>query len=87
MWDYIKKNNLQNPSNKREILADDKLEKIFGKKDVQHGVDAPDAGASDRRGASELTPDLPDDAGPVDPTAPETSGTMAPPTEFGQAGG
>ena len=34
MWDYIKKNNLQNPPNKREILADDKLEPIFGKKKV-----------------------------------------------------
>jgi len=34
MWDYIKKNKLQNPENKREILADDKLEKIFGKKKV-----------------------------------------------------
>ena len=34
MWDYIKKNNLQNPQNKREILADDKLEPIFGKKKV-----------------------------------------------------
>ena len=34
MWDYIKKNNLQNPENKREILADDKLEKVFGKKKV-----------------------------------------------------
>jgi chromatin remodeling complex protein RSC6 len=34
MWDYIKKNNLQNPENKREILADDKLEPIFGKKKV-----------------------------------------------------
>jgi len=34
MWEYIKKNNLQNPANKREILADDKLEKIFGKKSV-----------------------------------------------------
>jgi chromatin remodeling complex protein RSC6 len=31
MWDYIRKNNLQNPQNKREILADDKLKKIFGK--------------------------------------------------------
>ena len=30
MWEYIKKNNLQNPANKREILADDKLAKIFG---------------------------------------------------------
>jgi upstream activation factor subunit UAF30 len=34
MWDYIKKHNLQNPQNKREILADDKLEPIFGKKKV-----------------------------------------------------
>jgi chromatin remodeling complex protein RSC6 len=34
MWDHIKKNNLQNPANKREILADDKLEKIFGTKKV-----------------------------------------------------
>ena len=34
VWDYIKKNKLQNPENKREILADDKLEPIFGKKKV-----------------------------------------------------
>ena len=34
MWEYIKKNNLQNPENKREILADDKLEKVFGTKKV-----------------------------------------------------
>ena len=33
MWDYIKKNNLQNPENKREILADAKLKPIFGGKD------------------------------------------------------
>ena len=31
MWDYIRKNNLQNPENKREIVADDKLRKVFGK--------------------------------------------------------
>ena len=31
IWDYIKSNNLQNPENKREILADDKLQKVFGK--------------------------------------------------------
>lgn len=31
VWDYIKKNNLQNPQNKREIVADDKLKKVFGK--------------------------------------------------------
>ena len=30
VWDHIRKNNLQNPNNKREILADDKLRKIFG---------------------------------------------------------
>jgi chromatin remodeling complex protein RSC6 len=30
MWDYIRTNKLQNPENKREILADDKLKKIFG---------------------------------------------------------
>jgi chromatin remodeling complex protein RSC6 len=33
MWDYIKKNNLQNPQNKREIMADAKLKPIFGGKD------------------------------------------------------
>jgi chromatin remodeling complex protein RSC6 len=31
VWDHIRKNNLQNPQNKREIVADDKLQKIFGK--------------------------------------------------------
>ena len=30
LWDYIKKNNLQNPANKREIIADDTLRPIFG---------------------------------------------------------
>jgi hypothetical protein len=29
-WDYIKAHNLQNPANKREILADAKLKPIFG---------------------------------------------------------
>ncbi|WP_106640145.1 SWIB/MDM2 domain-containing protein [Allosphingosinicella vermicomposti] len=33
MWEYIKKNNLQNPENKREIIADAKLKPIFGGKD------------------------------------------------------
>jgi chromatin remodeling complex protein RSC6 len=31
IWDHIRTNKLQNPENKREILADDKLKKIFGK--------------------------------------------------------
>lgn len=34
MWDYIKSHDLQNPKNKREILADDTLEAIFGKAKV-----------------------------------------------------
>lgn len=34
IWDYIKKHNLQNPANKRNIFADDKLMPIFGKKEV-----------------------------------------------------
>ena len=32
VWDYIKKHDLQNPENRREILADDTLEAVFGKK-------------------------------------------------------
>ena len=31
VWEYIKSNNLQNPENRREILADDKLGRVFGK--------------------------------------------------------
>jgi upstream activation factor subunit UAF30 len=34
VWDYIKTNNLQNPQNKREIVADDKLRAVFGKERV-----------------------------------------------------
>jgi chromatin remodeling complex protein RSC6 len=34
VWEYIKKHDLQNPKNKREILADDKLQAVFGKKSV-----------------------------------------------------
>ena len=34
VWEYIKANGLQNPENRREILADDKLEPIFGAKKV-----------------------------------------------------
>jgi len=33
LWEYIKANNLQNPQNMREILADDKLRTIFAGKD------------------------------------------------------
>ena len=34
VWDYIKRNDLQNPENKREIKADDKLRPVFGKDSV-----------------------------------------------------
>src|SRR3712207_1214008 len=34
VWDYIKANNLQNPKNKREIMADKKLNPVFGKDKV-----------------------------------------------------
>jgi len=35
IWVYIKKHNLQNPANKRNILADEKLLPVFGgKKEV-----------------------------------------------------
>lgn len=34
LWEYIKANNLQDPANKRNIVADAKLLKIFGGKEV-----------------------------------------------------
>ena len=33
MWAYIKSNNLQDPANKRDIIADAKLKPVFGGKD------------------------------------------------------
>lgn len=32
LWEYIKKHDLQNPANKRNILADEKLKVLFGGK-------------------------------------------------------
>ena len=32
LWEYIKKNNLQDPTNKRNINADENLKKVFGGK-------------------------------------------------------
>jgi chromatin remodeling complex protein RSC6 len=34
LWEYIKKHSLQDSKDKRQINADAKLEKIFGKKSV-----------------------------------------------------
>lgn len=33
VWEYVKKHELQNPKNKREIIADKKLQPVFGGKD------------------------------------------------------
>jgi chromatin remodeling complex protein RSC6 len=34
LWVYIKKHNLQDPANKRNIVADENLKKVFGGKAV-----------------------------------------------------
>jgi chromatin remodeling complex protein RSC6 len=34
IWEYIKKNNLQDKTNKRMINADDKLRPLFGKAQI-----------------------------------------------------
>jgi upstream activation factor subunit UAF30 len=34
LWVYIKKNNLQDPNNKRNINADSNLKKVFGGKET-----------------------------------------------------
>jgi len=34
VWHYIKANNLQNPGDRREIIADEKLQRVFGKDKV-----------------------------------------------------
>ena len=34
LWVYIKGKNLQDPANKRNIVADEALKKVFGGKDV-----------------------------------------------------
>ncbi len=55
--------------------------KIFGERDVQHGVDQPvDAQQPDPEGTG-LPPDVAHH--PVDPNKPDSSGQMVPSTEFG----
>jgi chromatin remodeling complex protein RSC6 len=53
-WDYIRSHDLQNPENRREILADDKLKHVFGNDKVDHVRDDQALGP-----ASELTPTSP----------------------------
>ncbi len=63
------------------------FEKIFGSREVQHGVDEPESpqgqGAKESDGTG-LPPDL--SHHPVDPNQPEASGTINPATEFGSTG-
>ncbi len=56
------------------------FEKIFGKREVEHGVEEPDGSNTEAEGTG-LPPDLAHK--PVDPTRPSSSGQMAPSTEFG----
>lgn len=63
------------------------FDKIFGSRDVQHGVDEPESGGDANRpdaGGTGLPPDLAHS--PVDANRPESSGTMSPATEFGSTG-
>lgn len=55
------------------------FEKIFGERPVEHGADDEDP-APDAPG---LPPDLPHPGTPTDPTRRESSGKIAPATEFG----
>ena len=57
------------------------FDKIFGKRDVQHGIE--DEAASTP--GADLPPDLPKTGEPADPNRPESSGKIAPATEFGSA--
>jgi chromatin remodeling complex protein RSC6 len=34
IWEYIRSHNLQNPENRREIMADEQLRRVFGKDKV-----------------------------------------------------
>ncbi len=34
LWDYFKRHHLQNPANKREIIANDELKPLFGKEKI-----------------------------------------------------
>jgi chromatin remodeling complex protein RSC6 len=34
IWEYIRSHNLQNPKNRREIVADEQLRRVFGKDKV-----------------------------------------------------
>ena len=51
-WEYIKANNLQNPANKREILADEKLQAISVNSVEQRAIQAAPEGEQETEGYS-----------------------------------
>ena len=61
------------------------FEKIFGKRELQHGAEEPQGLAGEAQG--DLVPDLARGAQPIDAATASETNTMAPATEFGQAGG
>lgn len=60
------------------------FEKIFGTREVQHGIDEPKDQDRDESEGPGLPPDLARQ--PIDSNQPESAGKMAPPTEFGSTG-
>lgn len=59
------------------------FEKIFGEREIQHGVEEPQGMAGEA--PNDLVPDLPHGRGPTDAEAASERNEMAPATEFGQA--
>ena len=49
LWDYIKKHKLQDPANKRNINADDKLKKVFDGKSTVSMFEMTKLGAKPRK--------------------------------------
>jgi hypothetical protein len=61
------------------------FEKIFGEREIQHGVEE---GEADKAKSESPGPGLPPDLAhqPVDANQPSSSGQMSPATEFGSTG-
>lgn len=62
------------------------FEKIFGEREVQHGVEDSEPAAEGSEGGTGLPPDLAHQDRPVDANRPESSGKIVPSTEFGSSG-
>jgi hypothetical protein len=59
------------------------FERIFGKRELQHGVDEPQGMAGEA--PDDLVPDLPHGRGPTDAKTASEHNEIAPSTEFGRA--